>query len=84
MTGKSNRFLPKPSRLHNEGLLVKSPPYTQDVNWTYIRRSEEVLESSERLTYVQFTSCVYWDCDEYTISPMWHRRFYEKIHTHIQ
>ena len=33
-------------------------PWTQNVNSTYIRRSEDVQESSERFTYVQFTSCV--------------------------
>ena len=30
-------------------------PWTQDLNSTYIRRSEYV----QRLMYVQFTSCVY-------------------------
>ena len=30
----------------------ESSPYTQDVNWTYITSSEDVM-------YVQFTSCAY-------------------------
>ena len=34
-------------------------PWTQDVNWTYTRRSQKTpWMSSERLMYVQFTSCV--------------------------
>ena len=32
-------------------------PWTQDINWKYIRRSEDALESTERLMHVQFTSC---------------------------
>ena len=33
-------------------------PLTQDVNWTYIRRSEDVLD-----VYAQFTSCFYGRAD---------------------
>ena len=31
--------------------------WTQDINWMYIRRSENSWTSSERLMYVQFISC---------------------------
>ena len=34
-------------------------PQTQDVNWTYINVKKMSWTSSERLMYVQFTSCVY-------------------------
>ena len=38
---------------------------TQDVNWTYINVKKMSWTSSERLMYVQFTSCVYgeWSAD---------------------
>ena len=38
--------------------LFEPSPETQVANWMYWRRSEDVLASSERLMYVQFTPCV--------------------------
>ena len=35
--------------------------WTQDVSWTYIRRSEDVQDVFWTSCDVQFTSCVYWD-----------------------
>lgn len=32
-------------------------PWPWEVNWTYIERSEDVQEITERLMLVQFTSC---------------------------
>ena len=33
-------------------------PWIQDVNWTYIKSSEDVQTSPERFMWIQFSSCI--------------------------
>ena len=42
----------------NELINLRPTPWTQDVNWTYIIRSEDVQDVFWRHIFVQFTFCV--------------------------